>query len=258
MRILVLGAGKMGSFFIDLLSFEHETAVYDIDARHLRFMYNTQRFTTTEEIQAFRPELVINAVSLDHTLDVFRQVTPFLPSDCILSDIASVKTGLKEYYDTCGFRYVSSHPMFGPTFANLGALSNENAIIITEGDYMGRVLFRDLYSRLGLHICEYSFQEHDETVAYSLAIPFVSTFVFAAVMKHQDAPGTTFKRHLAIARGVLGEDRALLREILFNPHTSGQVSKIRSQLKELIDIIDRKDSPALDAYIDCIKENVRG
>ena len=258
MRILVLGAGKMGSFFIDLLSFEHETAVYDIDARRLRFMYNTQRFTTTEEIQAFRPELVINAVSLDHTLDVFRQVTPFLPSDCILSDIASVKTGLKEYYDTCGFRYVSSHPMFGPTFANLGALSNENAIIITEGDYMGRVLFRDLYSRLGLHICEYSFQEHDETVAYSLAIPFVSTFVFAAVMKHQDAPGTTFKRHLAIARGVLGEDRALLREILFNPHTSGQVSKIRSQLKELIDIIDRKDSPALDAYIDCIKENVRG
>ena len=34
---------------------------------------------------------------------------------------------------------------------------------------------------------------HDETVAYSLSIPFVSTFVFAAVMKHQDAPGTTFK-----------------------------------------------------------------
>lgn len=26
--------------------------------------------------------------------------------------------------------------------------------------------------------------------------PFVSTFVFAAVMKHQDAPGTTFKRHM--------------------------------------------------------------
>ena len=148
MRILVLGAGKMGSFFIDLLSFEHETAVFDIDARRLRFMYNTQRFTTMEEIETFRPELVINAVSLDHTLDVFRQVTPHLTPDCILSDIASVKTGLKEYYDSCGFRFVSTHPMFGPTFANLGALSNENAIIITEGDYMGRVLFRDLYSRL--------------------------------------------------------------------------------------------------------------
>ena len=257
MKILILGAGKMGSFFVDLLSFEHETAVYDVDPHRLRFMYNTQRFTSLDEIRDFAPELVINAVSLNYTIDIFRQVTPYLPKDCILSDIASVKTNLKDYYDSCGFRYVSTHPMFGPTFANLGALSNENAIIINEGDYMGRVLFRDIYSRLGLHICEYSFQEHDEIVAYSLSIPFVSTFVFAAVMKHQDAPGTTFKRHMAIAKGVLSEDRTLLREILFNPHTTGQVSKIRQELKDLIEIIDAKDKDALNRYIDRIESHIK-
>jgi len=257
MRILILGAGKMGSFFVDLLSFEHEVAVYDVDPKRLRFMYNTQRFTRLEEIDAFNPEFLINAVSLNYTLDVFKAVTPHLSPDCILSDIASVKTNLKDYYDSCGFRYVSTHPMFGPTFANLGALSNENAIIINEGDYMGRIFFRDLYSRLGLNICEYSFAEHDEIVAYSLSIPFVSTFVFAAVMKHQDAPGTTFKRHMAIAKGVLGEDEALLREILFNPHTSGQVAKIRQELKQLIDIIDRKDGDDLKAYISRIKQNIK-
>ena len=136
-------------------------------------------------------------------------------------------------------------------------MSNENAIIINEGDYMGRVLFRDIYSRLGLHICEYSFQEHDEIVAYSLSIPFVSTFVFAAVMKHQDAPGTTFKRHMAIAKGVLSEDRTLLREILFNPHTTGQVSKIRQELKDLIEIIDAKDKDALNRYIDRIESHIK-
>ena len=257
MKILILGAGKMGSFLVDLLSFEHETAVYDVDPHRLRFMYNTQRFTSLDEIRDFAPELVINAVSLNYTIDVFRQVTLYLPKDCILSDIASVKTNLKDYYDSCGFRYVSTHPMFGPTFANLGALSNENAIIINEGDYMGRVLFRDIYSRLGLHICEYSFQEHDEIVAYSLSIPFVSTFVFAAVMKHQDAPGTTFKRHMAIAKGVLSEDRTLLREILFNPHTTGQVSKIRQELKDLIEIIDAKDKDALNRYIDRIENHIK-
>ena len=154
-------------------------------------------------------------------------------------------------------RYVSTHPMFGPTFANLGALSNENAIIISEGDYMGRIFFRDLYNRLGLHICEYTFDQHDETVAYSLSIPFVSTFAFAAVMKHQDAPGTTFKRHMQIARGVLGEDDTLLREILFNPHTSGQVSKIRDELKELIDIIDAKDENKLNNYLKRIREHIK-
>ena len=256
MRILILGAGKMGTFFVDLLSFEHETAVYDVQPQRLRFMYNTLRFSSLEEIRDFRPELVINAVTLKYTLNVFRQVLPLLPDDCILSDIASVKTGMKEFYEACGRRYVSTHPMFGPTFANLGALSSENAIIISEGDYMGRIFFKDLYQRLGLNICEYTVEQHDETVAYSLSIPFVSTFVFAAVMKHQDAPGTTFKRHMAIARGVLGEDDCLLREILFNPRTSGQVSKIRDELKELLDIIDRKDEDRLNAYLQRIRKNI--
>ena len=256
MRILILGAGKMGTFFVDLLSFEHETAVYDVQPQRLRFMYNTLRFSSLEEIRDFRPELVINAVTLKHTLNVFRQILPLLPDDCILSDIASVKTGMKEFYEACGRRYVSTHPMFGPTFANLGALSSENAIVISEGDYMGRIFFKDLYQRLGLNICEYTFEQHDETVAYSLSIPFVSTFVFAAVMKHQDAPGTTFKRHMAIARGVLGEDDCLLREILFNPRTSGQVSKIRDELKELLDIIDRKDEDRLNVYLQRIRKNI--
>ena len=257
MRILILGAGKMGSFFVDLLSFDHETAVYEVDSRRLRFMYNTQRFTRIEEIDDFRPELVINAVTLKYTLDVFRQIIPHLPGNCILSDISSVKTGFKEFYEETGMRYVSTHPMFGPTFANLGSLNHENAIVINEGDYMGRIFFKDLYKNLGLNVCEYTFEEHDETMAYSLSIPFVSTFTFAAVMKHQDAPGTTFKRHLKIAQGVLSEDDCLLREILFNPRTKNHVERIRQELKDLIEIIDRRDENGLNDYLTRIRENIK-
>ena len=230
----------MGSFFLDLLSFEHETAVYEKAPERLRFTFNTLRFTTMKEIEDFKPELVINAVTVKYTISAFEEVIPHLPADCIISDIASVKTGLKDFYSKCGHRYVSTHPMFGPTFANLNQLSHENAIIINEGDYMGRIFFKDLYNRIGLSIYEYSFEEHDKTVAYSLSIPFVSTFVFAAVMKHQDAPGTTFKRHMNIAKGVLSEDDYLLQEILFNPYTSEQVEQIRTELKELLGIIERK------------------
>ena len=247
----------MGSFFTDLLSFDHEVAVYDIDPKRLRFMYNTQRFTSMEEIDAFEPELVINAVSLKYTLKVFDEVIPHLPKSCILSDISSVKTGFKEYYEKSGFHYVSTHPMFGHTFANLGKLSDENAIIINEGDYMGRCFFKDLYSRLGLNIFEYTFEEHDQTVAYSLSIPFISTFAFAAVMKHQDAPGTTFKRHMKIAKGVLSEDDTLLREILFNPYTKGQVEQIRREMKEIIEIIDNRDEEHMQQYLTKIRGNIK-
>ncbi|CCX64441.1 chorismate mutase/prephenate dehydratase [Prevotella sp. CAG:1058] len=257
MRILVLGAGKMGSFFLDLLSFEHETAVYEKAPERLRFTFNTLRFTTMKEIENFKPELVINAVTVKYTISAFEEVIPHLPADCIISDIASVKTGLKDFYSKCGHRYVSTHPMFGPTFANLNQLSHENAIIINEGDYMGRIFFKDLYNRIGLSIYEYSFEEHDKTVAYSLSIPFVSTFVFAAVMKHQDAPGTTFKRHMNIAKGVLNEDDYLLQEILFNPYTSEQVEQIRTELKELLGIIERKDEKGMEAYLTKIRSNLK-
>jgi prephenate dehydrogenase len=247
----------MGSFFTDVLSFTHETAVFDVDPKRLRFIYNTYRFTKPEEIEAFQPELVINAATVKYTLDAFRQVLPLLPKDCILSDIASVKTGLKEFYEASGFRYVSTHPMFGPTFANLDQLSQENAIIISEGDHLGKIFFKDLYQQLGLHIFEYTFDEHDETVAYSLSIPFVSTFAFAAVMKHQDAPGTTFKRHMKIARGVLNEDDYLLQEILFNPRTPAQVEGIRTELNDLLDIIKHKDALRMKAFLEKIRKNIQ-
>ena len=257
MKILIMGAGKMGSFFLDLLSFDHETAVYEKDPKRMRFTYNCQRLTTLDEVREFAPELVINAVTVKYTIPAFKEVLPYLPKDCIISDISSVKTNLKDYYEETGFRYVSTHPMFGPTFANLNQLSEENAIIISEGDYMGRIFFKDLYSRLGLNIYEYTFEEHDRTVAYSLSIPFVSTFVFAAVMKHQDAPGTTFKRHMRIAKGVLNEDDYLLQEILFNPYTSDQVAQIRDELKELLDIIDHKDGDRMKLYLKKIRDHVR-
>ena len=107
---------KWALFFTDILSFQHETAVFDVNPHQLRFVYNTYRFTTLEEIKEFEPELVINAATVKYTLDAFRQVLPVLPKDCIISDIASVKTGLKKFYEESGFRYVSTHPMFGPTF----------------------------------------------------------------------------------------------------------------------------------------------
>ncbi|MFV0391251.1 MAG: prephenate dehydrogenase/arogenate dehydrogenase family protein, partial [Paludibacteraceae bacterium] len=190
MKILIIGAGKMGTFLTDVLCLQHEVALYDTDPKKLRFVFNTLRLTQLEEIEAFEPELLINCVTLKYTISAFEKVLPYIPKNCIISDIASVKTGLRDFYQQCGLRFVSSHPMFGPTFATLDNLSTQSAIVISESDHMGKAFFKDLYQSLRLMIFEYTFDEHDETIAYSLSIPFASTLVFASVMKHQEAPGT--------------------------------------------------------------------
>lgn len=256
MRILILGAGKMGSFFTDLLSFNHNVAVLESKPERMRFIYNALRFTSSKEVEEFAPELVINCVTLNYTIQIFKEVIPYLPKDCILADIASVKTGLKEFYRDCGLRFVSTHPMFGPTFANLGNLQTENAIIIKESDYLGKIFFKDLFNTLKLNICEYTFEGHDEVVAYSLSIPFASTLVFASIMKHQNAPGTTFKKHMAIARGLLSEDDYLLTEILFNPNTPGQLKNIIDELTRLSAIVNKKDSGEMKLFLDGVRQNL--
>lgn len=257
MKILILGAGKMGTFFSDVLSFNHQVAIYDVDPQRLRFTFNTERLTSLEQIRDFAPQLVINAATVKYTIPAFESVLPYLPDNCIVSDIASVKTGLPEFYARCGRPFVSTHPMFGPTFASLSNLADENAIIISESDHLGKTFFRDLYNSLHLHIEEYTFEEHDETIAYSLSIPFASTLVFAGIMRHQSAPGTTFKRHMAIARGLMSEDDFLLQEILFNPNTPAQLQKIQAKLSELQRIVADRDAPAMKTFLSTIRENIK-
>jgi Prephenate dehydrogenase len=256
MKILILGAGKMGKFFADTLSFHHEVCLFDTDPIQLKYVYNAIRTTDLEEVKAFEPELMINAVTIKYTLDAFKQIIPYLPKTCILSDIASVKTGLKEFYAESGFRFVSSHPMFGPTFASLSDLSTQSAIIISESDALGKAFFKDIYRSLKLSIFEYSFEEHDQTTAYSLSIPFASTLVFGSVMRHQDAPGTTFKKHMAIAQGLMSEDDFLLQEILFNPFAIEQIDKIRDKLGELLEIIENRDAEKMQTFLKAVRKNI--
>lgn len=256
MRILILGAGKMGSFFADVLSFDHEVAMFDTNPDKLRFTYNTIRMSDPREITDFDPELVINAATVKYTIDAFKTILPYISKNCIVSDIASVKTGLKEFYTTIEQPFASSHPMFGPTFADLRNLSTQSAIVISESSPQGKKFFLDLYNKLNLRVFEYTFEEHDETIAYSLSIPFASTLVFTSVMKHQEAPGTTFKRHMDIAKGLLSEDDYLLTEILFNPYTPSQIEGIREELKHLLEIVEKKDSAEMLKFLTKARENI--
>jgi prephenate dehydrogenase len=256
MRILVAGAGKMGSWLIESLCLDYEVAAYDNDLTRLKYFFNTVKLVSPEEIRDFDPDMVINAVSLEMTVQVFGEILPYLRKDCILADITSVKNGLQKYYPESGFRFVSTHPMFGPTFANIKDLTGQSAIIIRESDEEGKAFFRKFYGSFHLNIFDYSFTEHDQTIAYSLAIPFASTMVFAACMKKQEAPGTTFRKHQEIAKGLFSEDDFLLSEIMFSPFTLEQIEKIGSELEHLREIIKEKDTYKMRQFLNGLRKNI--
>lgn len=257
MKILILGAGKMGSWLIESLCLDYDVAAFDSELSRLKYFFNTTKLVSYEEVREFNPDMVINAVNLQLTVPVFKEIMPYLDENCILADITSVKNGLRQFYPQTGRRFVSTHPMFGPTFANLRDLSGQSAIIISESDEEGKAFFRNFFDSFNLSIFEYSFLEHDQTIAYSLSVPFASTMVFAACMKKQEAPGTTFKKHLDIAKGLFSEDDFLLSEVLFSPFTLEQLEKTSEKLQYLQEIIKAKDEEKLRIFLNMLRKNIR-
>ena len=256
MKIAVLGAGHMGGWLIKMLSPDHKVCVFDTDCSRTEKIRSAEVISAYSRLKSFKPDLLVNAVSLQNTIEAFESASSYLPDYCIISDVASVKGKIPDYYREQAFRYVSVHPMFGPTFANVGRMEDENVIIIKESDRKGCQFFKDFFSNLRLKIYEYSFDEHDQMIAYSLSLPFASTMVFAACMNNTTVPGTTFKKHLNISRGLLSEDKYLLSEILLNPYTISQIENIQEKLDKLIQMINGRDTAGIHEFFSEIRKNI--
>lgn len=255
MRIAIIGIGKMGSWLAKEFSKEHEIALYDSDERKARVLGIGTVLGEPSDIRKFAPELVINAVSLQHTVSVFEKIDEYLPK-CIVADVASIKGEIPKYYEKSGLKFVSVHPMFGPTFANVESLSDENIVIIKESDPEGAKLFENLAKKLGLNIFQCTFKEHDEMMAYSLTLPFASSMVFAACMNSKAVPGATFKKHRIIAHGLLSEEDNLLTEILFNSYSLVQLEKVTARLEFLKHVIKGRDRDEAKKFFDKLRKNI--
>jgi prephenate dehydrogenase len=257
MKITILGAGNMGEWLAACLREKHEIGVYDEKIERSKSISGVLAFKEISEIENFQPELLINAVSIQNTISVFDAVASHLPEKCIISDVMSVKGKISEYYKCSQFRFASCHPMFGPTFSNVDRLKDENVILIRESCLEGALFFRDFFRELGLRIFEYSFDEHDRLIAYSLTLPFASSLVFAANMDSSTVPGTTFKKHYNIAQGLLSESDTLLAEILFNPYSLPQLEKVTHELEFLKHVIGQRDFDEAKKFFNRLRENVQ-
>lgn len=256
MRIAVVGLGHMGSWLIRELSEDHEVAGYDKDREKREAVEGGLRLDTAAAIEQFAPEIVINAVSLQHTIEAFEEVLPYLPSECILVDIASVKGDLLSYYRECGSRYASIHPMFGPRFTKFDDLKEENAIIIKESDATAKEFFKAFFRTRGIQVYECPFDEHDRVMADSLALPFFLSLVFAAAIPEITVPGTTFKRHEEVAKKLLMEDPHLLTEVLFTSHSFAELEKIIAQVELFKEMLMRKKYTEFRTFLETLRKKI--
>ncbi len=260
MKIAIMGCGKMGMWFANSLSKSNDVLVYDINKQKTQELLEKNKKLKSidglEQLNSFKPDLLINAVSLKNTFEAFDKVISFLPQNCIICDITSVKGNLKDFYLKNKIRFVSIHPMFGPSFTDMNLLKGQNAIIILESDDLAKEFFRNFFGEFKIQVFEFCFEEHDKMMAYSLTTPFVSSLVFASCVNNKSVPGTTFSKHLEISRKLLLEEDNLLTEILFNGESIKQIETITGRLEFLKHIIHSKDYIEAKRFFDNLRKNV--
>ncbi len=257
MKIVIVGLGHMGTWLANELKKDNQIYAYDIDAVKTKKIEGINSISKIEEIEEVKPQMFINTVSIRETVSVFKSITKYVSKDCLIVDMASVKGDIPEYYKTCGFNFGSIHPMFGPTFANIQDLREENAIIMSESNVLVKDFFKKLFKEKGINVFEFSFEEHDKMISYSLTLPFASSMVFAACMDNTAVPGTTFKKHLSIAQGLLSEDDYLLADIMFNKYSVKELDKVTSRLEFLKHIIKGRDYEEAIRFFNGLRDNIK-
>lgn len=257
MKIAIIGFGNMGSFFYNALKKSNKVFAYDLNSEKLNNIDKNHRIEHISDLSKINPDILINAAPLTKTAEVFKITLPFVSKKCVLCDIASVKGELKDFYKSIKNPFISIHPMFGPTFGQLQKLENENAVLIKESDETSTHFFKSFFKSFNIRVFIYSFEEHDKMMAYSLSLPFISSFVFSLCTTDTTVPGTTFKKHQKIAKGLLSEDHHLLSEILFNPHTVEQLRIVSGKIEHLKHIINGKDYEESIKFIGKLKANLQ-
>ncbi|MDX9929205.1 MAG: prephenate dehydrogenase/arogenate dehydrogenase family protein [Bacteroidales bacterium] len=240
-RILIAGTGRMGWWFVRLLRRDFQVAAYDKYPVNLPGPDACACLTDREEIRSFNPDLLLNCVGIDSTVNAFNELSGYLSDSCVISDIASLKENLHDYYLGSGRRFVSVHPMFGPTFASIDSLKGLNAIIIEESDSEGKLFFRRLFNEAGIRIYETSFSEHDRLMSEALSLPLLATILFASGLTGDIPAGTTYARHAAIAEGMYREEPELLARLLLNRFSLEKIATLSEVLNRLRRLIEEKD-----------------
>jgi len=236
-RIRIAGYGKMGSWLWRLLEKDYKCAVYETNTEVKRQNPSINYLESAGAISKFNPDLLINCVSLKNTIPLFLELSPCLPEECILSDIASVKNNLKSYYSSTNRRFASVHPMFGPTFTDMSNPSGRKAYIISESDKSAIDFFNEVFSGQGIITIECNFEEHDRQMADYLSAPVLMAMLFAGTGATMTIEGTTHERYHELSRQVLNEDSGLLNSMLLNPYTGDIISSMIGYLEKANDSI---------------------
>ena len=231
-KILIVGGrGRMGQYFARWLG----GAGYEV-----RILDREDWPRVTELCAGLNLALI--SVPIEATPDVIQQLAPFLPKDCLLADLTSVKQpALEAMLAAHSGPVVGLHPLFGPTTSSM----DQQILVASPGraPEQGQWLL-DQMMAWGNIVVTIGAREHDEIMDVVQGVRHFATFAFGQFLCRRnidlsrtlELSSPIYRLELGMVGRLFAQDASLYANIIFaSPQR-------RALLKEFISFLadDRK------------------
>ncbi len=258
MKITVLGgAGRLGAWvtrFLSTLNIQTVISTPNPD-KYKSFIEEVKIEAYSDNKRAVSvADGVIVAVPLEETVNVLKEILPYMKPGTFIIELSSIKTPVEKflrenlaYIREKNISFLSAHPMFGPGAKNL---KRKNIILIPqpENQALTRTV-KNFLKKQGANVIECDYQEHDQIITLTLAIPHFITMLFAAVVNThkfnvniEDYAGTTFKILKLLAESLPSESWRLYAHIqIDNDYTIKTLECLKKYFNKLFKTIYNRD-----------------
>jgi chorismate mutase/prephenate dehydrogenase len=205
--------------------------------------------------------LAIVSVPIDATVPVIEEIAPFLPPDCILTDLTSIKSApMAAMLSAHPGPVLGLHPLFGPTTSTM----DRQTVAVTPGrrpDDCRWVL--NQLTAWGAVLVETDADAHDDIMAIVQSLRHFATFSFGEFLRRKkidlrrslEFSSPIYRLELGMVGRLFAQDAALYSEIIFaTPKRRSLLKEYITGMTESIEMLEKGDKDAFNLQFKKIAE----
>ena len=248
--LIVGGKGSMGQYFRQW---------FEETGYHVRILARDD--WADIETLALKIDLALISVPIESTASVISKLGPYLPQDCILSDITSIKESpLEAMLKAHQGPVVGFHPLFGPSTSTL----DKQIIVVTPGrnpDACQWLL--DQLSAWGSIILNSTAKEHDEVMGIVQTLRHFATFAFGQFLHRKqinlqrtlEFSSPIYRLELGMVGRLFAQDPSLYAEIIFaSPDRCRLLKDYLDSIQDNLEMIEKGEKELFQSEFNNIAE----
>jgi prephenate dehydrogenase len=246
MLVGVIGTGRFGKFWAELLAERHAVVTYN---RSDRAVPAGCKSVPLERMGAC--DAVFLCTSISSMEPVLTQLSPHLQPGAVVLDTCSVKVYPTRSMQSIlpeAVECIGTHPMFGPDSARNGITGLPLVFAPVRCSKDTASLWRGEFTAMGLSVSDLDPEEHDREAAYTQGVThFVGRVLADMALVPSDIATVGYKQLLAVMEQTCNDPYQLFEDLQrFNPYTTEMRQQLQHSLNRLLESLESSEDSRLD------------